>query len=672
MLAFCLNCGREKVEKCKFCIRCGSELAEVSPLTIFEPGAHVDNRYEIKSLLRETDFGLVYKAEDLRFNTLCIVKELLLNYKTDDFKDYLEKIRQEIKLFSSTRHPCLPAITNYFVHSGRHFLVTDYFEGKALDEILAEKGQPGLPEENVLSWTVQILDMLDYFHHQEPPIIYRDIDPASIMVKDQDKRIIFLDFYISSADPEAQGKGILPSGNYSAPEEKKGEFSVASDIFSVGATMYHLLTGKMKKFSDANLRPITTILPDLNPEMAAITCLALKGRSEERFASAQDMKKSLLAVFQDADEQMAETVRKPETTIEEEPVIEEKPSVIKPPPVIVEKPKITMPIISAETKPVPVPAITEPMPLPSVLKDSDITGGITQIDTLEEMEKRSELIKKVFTGVVIAGVILAVIFGYFIIDASIADKHFLEGMVYYEKALEGKNDYISKEGGEGQGGTLFIFPIDHYTDAIGSFHEYIKKRENSPEGYYMVGQCYFGIYEMELLKGLFKEKEVPVENLEKARTEFKSVILKFPDYVPAHYYLARCYYNQGDLVNAKKELDTCIQLLSDTDDEDYKALWAEKVDKALLSFFDLQSVTDASINGARLELVNACGQLVKTDLSGQLDNIPPGEKIVKDVGPGEFTLNVEIGRISYSELLNLEKNHLYIINLTELHDRFDV
>jgi hypothetical protein len=105
MLSCCLNCGNEKIESYNFCIRCGSELSDITPLQILEPGTLIDQRYKIHSLIRETDGGIVYKAEDTRFKTSCVVKELFLNYgEIHDFKNYVENIREEIKVFCNFRH----------------------------------------------------------------------------------------------------------------------------------------------------------------------------------------------------------------------------------------------------------------------------------------------------------------------------------------------------------------------------------------------------------------------------------------------------------------------------------------------------------------------------------------------------------------------------------------
>ena len=666
MVTFCLNCGNEKIKSCKFCIRCGSELTETSPLRIFEPGTVLDNRYKIESLLRETNLGMVYKAVDKRFKTLCVVKELLLNYETKNLKSYIENIRKEVKVFCNTRHPCIPVITNFFVEDGRHYLVMDYFEGVSLETLLKEKGSPGLPENDVINWTLQILDMIDYIHCQDPAIIYRDISPDNIMLKEDD-RVVFLDFYISTADLEAKAKGVLPAGSYSAPEEKKGIFSKRSDIFSITATMYYLLTGKAKDFSECAHRSITTALPSIHPILAQVVSQGLQVDAEHRYESALVMKQALLNISADK-KAMMETMKVSETEI-----IGERPAETQPLPPSLEPPKATQKIRAAATTPVPQWIPPEPEPPPGNLYDpgaprpAHLEEEVVEEVSIDVLEETTKKLKYGVYGGGLVLIIIAAVLIYWIYNTSMAEKRFNDGKILFKEGQSNTAVYINNQGSSGYG---YAKPKENFSDAITKFQSFLKIKKDSPLGYYLIAQSYYNLYRVDCLKSVFNDLPLDQTNLDKAIEVFKKVLYLDKDFAGAHYYLSRCYHNKGNYIEARKEIAIAAKLTSESPSEASDEM-EKKIKEGLESFLKFDGQPDAGLSGARINFSNTSNAGLDITVGKDYYYVTPKGKLSCDFSPGEYEIKVKSDLISFTDIITLEDKTLYNISLGQaLEDKY--
>jgi serine/threonine protein kinase len=207
---------------------------------MIEAGTILQERYLIEKQIGAGGMGAVYLAVDQRFESYVAIKETF--YKDDELGDAFER---EARLLNSLHHPNLPHVSDYFTEGGGHFLVMQFIEGEDLFEILKRGGS--FPQENVLRWTNSLLDALDYLHSQEPPVIHRDIKPQNLKITTRGD-IILLDFglaKLNSDDTQAQLSVFGYSRKYSPLEQIQGTGTDArSDIFALGATVYHLLTGK--------------------------------------------------------------------------------------------------------------------------------------------------------------------------------------------------------------------------------------------------------------------------------------------------------------------------------------------------------------------------------------------------------------------------------------------
>jgi len=209
----------------------------------YRPGHSLQNRYRINQLLGQGGFGVVYLAWDQEDQRQVAIKECFETSATS-----LRQFKLEANILKHLNHPNLPAVSDYFSIAGESaFLVMDYVEGQDLKS-LQDQASHLPPIEEILYWIGQVCGALSYLHAQKPPIIHRDIKPANIRITPQNQAIL-VDFGIAKLyDPSTKttlGARAVSQG-YSPPEQYGiGSTDVRSDIYSLGATTYHLLTSLM-------------------------------------------------------------------------------------------------------------------------------------------------------------------------------------------------------------------------------------------------------------------------------------------------------------------------------------------------------------------------------------------------------------------------------------------
>lgn len=292
----CHLCGKKNMDTARFCNGCGNSLQEKiaygEALPLF---TILQGRYKIIQLVKKGNSGFIYKASDSKLDKICAVKEFFISSKIE-ITHSVERFKREASILGNLSHESLPGVIDYFVTNGRYYLVLDFIEGYNLAEILSRDGNPGLPQKEVISWAIQILEILDYLHNRTPPVVYRDIKPHNIMAG-IDGHIVLVDFGIA--------RSIEPSGNhintaigtdgYAPGEQYFGMAEPRSDLYALGATLHHLLTGiSPNRFRFERLRSFN---PDLSPELENIIIKALRYKPEERFSSAQEMKEAFEKLF---------------------------------------------------------------------------------------------------------------------------------------------------------------------------------------------------------------------------------------------------------------------------------------------------------------------------------------------------------------------------------------
>ena len=244
-----------------------------------EPNVILRDRYELIEIVGRGGMGCIYKAADLRLpGRFCAIKEIQPEPGTsaEDRAQLHEQFLTEASVLAQLDHPNLPKVSDFFTDDDREYLVMDFVRGRDLKQVIDASIQEGelLDYEQVMGWAEQIMDTLLYLHERSEPVVHRDIKPANIKLTPEG-RIKLVDFglvKLLATDEERtmtvmQGRG---SAVYTPLEQYGGDGGTTdarSDVYSFGATLYHLLTCKVPPDAKARfLDPRSLRAPDeLNP-----------------------------------------------------------------------------------------------------------------------------------------------------------------------------------------------------------------------------------------------------------------------------------------------------------------------------------------------------------------------------------------------------------------------
>ncbi len=261
-------------------------------------------RYEILEILGTGGMGSVYKVADRsrRGKTLAIKELRLGKLPAEKAREALTQFQTEARILTRLTHPNLPKVYDYFSLRGAHYIVMEYIRGKTLEQMLAVRRGKPVEERLALSWALQICRAMHFLSVQRPrPIVFRDIKPSNIMI-DRIGRVKLIDFGIARFFKEDKREDTYVYGTpgYAAPEQYgTGQTDVRSDIFSLGATMHHCLTGRNPSQNPLNFPDPRQINPKLSRETAAIIKKALEQDMGRRFQSAYVMKLAIQKVLLD-------------------------------------------------------------------------------------------------------------------------------------------------------------------------------------------------------------------------------------------------------------------------------------------------------------------------------------------------------------------------------------
>ena len=206
-----------------------------------EIGSVIDGKYEILKEIGRGGMSTVYLAMDTHLNKQWAVKEVRKTGKGKNDEIIENSFLAEANLMKKLDHHSLPRIVDIIDNGITIYVVMDYIEGESLDKVLKEFGAQ--PEEKVIEWAMQIADALHYLHTRKPPIIYRDMKPANIMLKPEGN-IKIIDFGIAREykDQNQADTVVLGTRGYASPEHYNGQTDARSDIYTLGKTMHQLLT----------------------------------------------------------------------------------------------------------------------------------------------------------------------------------------------------------------------------------------------------------------------------------------------------------------------------------------------------------------------------------------------------------------------------------------------
>jgi serine/threonine-protein kinase len=256
---------------------------------MLEIGSLVDGKYKILNKVGQGGMSVVYLAMNEKANKQWAVKEVRKDGVLD-FEAVKQGLVAETDILKKLNHPNLPSIIDVIDTDDSFIIIMDYIQGNSLNKALEEFGAQ--PQEMVIEWAKQLCDVLGYLHSRNPAIIYRDMKPANIMLK-PDGNITLIDFGTAREYKEKNlaDTTCLGTVGYAAPEQfgGMGQTDARTDIYCLGATLYHLVTGMNPCEPPYEIRPIREINPTLSSGLERIILKCTQRNPEDRYQSCAEL-----------------------------------------------------------------------------------------------------------------------------------------------------------------------------------------------------------------------------------------------------------------------------------------------------------------------------------------------------------------------------------------------
>ena len=228
------------------------KIKDTEKIPLIESEKLIKNRYKIIDLIKTGPLSRIYKGIDLANNNVIVIKQLVFDkyLKPAEKMKTIEQLHTETEVMLSLSHPNLPAFEDYFTYEDNNYLIMEYIEGRSLKSIIENNGRS--PWNIVIKWTCQICDVLNYLHTRKPrPIIFRGLSPENILIEPSND-IKLIDFGISklyAPDERTLSIAKVANTNFSPPEQYTGKTDTRSDIYSLGATLYYVVTRNLPEDS---------------------------------------------------------------------------------------------------------------------------------------------------------------------------------------------------------------------------------------------------------------------------------------------------------------------------------------------------------------------------------------------------------------------------------------
>ena len=264
-------------------------------------GTTISDRYQILGVVGVGGMGSVYRAKDLHFSNvtkLVAVKEMINTAPDATIRETaIKNFEREANILATLAHSSIPRIYDYFTKEDRSYLVLEYIHGEDLESIITNTDD-FISEDQVISWGIELCEVLIHLHNHKPePIIFRDMKPSNVMIS-EDNHVVLVDFGIAKHFQAGQKGTMIGTEGYSPPEQYRGESSKSADIYSLGATLHHLLTKRDPRmeppfsFGDRQIRSINQ---GVSAELEEVINIALQYNADDRFESIDAMKKALIS-----------------------------------------------------------------------------------------------------------------------------------------------------------------------------------------------------------------------------------------------------------------------------------------------------------------------------------------------------------------------------------------
>lgn len=256
-------------------------------------GSLIDGKYKILNEIGHGGMSTVYLAINEKANKPWAVKEVRKSCRKD-FQVIRQSLIMEMELLKKLKHPNLPSIVDVIEEKENLLIVMDYIEGHTLEKLLTEQGAQ--TQEKVVDWAIQLCDVLEYLHTRKPAVIYRDMKPSNVMLK-SDGSVVLIDFGTAREFKEqnAGDTTCLGTQGYAAPEQfgTMGQTDARTDIYCLGATMYHLVTGHNPSEPPYEMYPITHWNPRLSTGLEQIILKCTCKNPLDRYQSARELRYAL-------------------------------------------------------------------------------------------------------------------------------------------------------------------------------------------------------------------------------------------------------------------------------------------------------------------------------------------------------------------------------------------
>jgi len=262
---------------------------------ILKAGVVLGGQYEILKEIGEGGMSYVYLARDNHLNKQWAVKEIK-NDGSKSTETLLKSLEREANILKDVDHPVIPRIVDIVKYSGTICVIMDFIEGENLGDRLKQVG--ALDQEQVIEWSLELASALDYLHNRKPPIIYRDMKPSNVMIKPDDAGVKLIDFGTAkeytienNADTTALG-----TRGYAAPEQfgdsqGRGIYKTdaRTDIYNLGATMYHMVTGRNPQEPPYEMVPIRQVNPALSTGLERIILKCTRPNPNDRYQNCSEL-----------------------------------------------------------------------------------------------------------------------------------------------------------------------------------------------------------------------------------------------------------------------------------------------------------------------------------------------------------------------------------------------
>lgn len=248
------------------------EKEETAPLVLA-------GKYELRKVIGEGGCGIVYLAWDRNLERFVAIKVAKMEE---------EQLKAEMEMLKKLKHPMLPEVYDYF-YEENGYLVMEYIEGESLHKIIEREGQIG--EKQTIVWAEQILVFLSYLHEQKPAVIYRDLKPENIIIC-PDGKVRLVDFG-AAFSMNYEGKileNLVGTIGYAAPEQlEQRKLGPNSDIYALGAILYHMLTGYHPAGPPGGIRPVRSMNPELSKGIESIVRKCTEDNPSKRYQTTEEL-----------------------------------------------------------------------------------------------------------------------------------------------------------------------------------------------------------------------------------------------------------------------------------------------------------------------------------------------------------------------------------------------